>query len=70
VLLDKEYQAFTTEIFRVNGYPSFVFYEQGKRKDIFLGVPEPEMLREFVTRNLPDTSSTINHSQMGSDGGN
>lgn len=57
MLLGNEYQKVVTEKFRIHGFPAFIFCEQGKRKDIFLGVPAPGMLREFVVRNLPSVST-------------
>lgn len=56
MLLDIEYQNTVTEKFRVHGSPAFIYCEQGKMKDVLLGTPDPEMLREFVTKNLPATS--------------
>jgi hypothetical protein len=56
MLLDAEYQSAVTEKFKVHGVPAFIFCEEGKKKDVLLGTPDPEMLREFVTKNLSDTS--------------
>ena len=53
-LLDIEYQSIVTEKFKVHGFPAFIFCEQGKRKDVLLGTPDLDMLREFVVNNLPD----------------
>jgi thioredoxin-like negative regulator of GroEL len=52
-LLDIEYQNTVTEKFKVHGFPAFIFCEQGKKKDVLLGTPDSEILREFVIRNLP-----------------
>jgi thioredoxin-like negative regulator of GroEL len=52
-LLDIEYQNTVTEKFKVHGFPAFIFCEQGKKKDVLLGTPDAEILREFVIRNLP-----------------
>ena len=52
MLLDIEYQSVVTEKFKVHGFPAFIFCEQGKRKDILLGTPDPDVLREFVVNNL------------------
>ena len=54
ILLDIEYQSVVTEKFKVHGFPAFIFCEQGRKKDVLLGTPDPQMLREFVARNLPD----------------
>ena len=53
-LLDIEYQSVVTEKFKVHGFPAFIFCEQGKRRDVLLGTPDPDVLREFVVNNLPD----------------
>ena len=52
MLLDIEYQNVVTEKFKVQGFPAFIFCEQGKRKDVLLGTPDPDALREFVVNNL------------------
>ena len=52
MLLDIEYQNGVTEKFKVHGFPAFIFCEQGKKKDVLLGTPDPDVLREFVVRNL------------------
>jgi hypothetical protein len=52
MLLDIEYQSIVTEKFKVHGFPAFIFCEQGKRKDVLLGTPDPDVLREFVVKNL------------------
>jgi hypothetical protein len=57
MLLDIEYQNVVTEKFKVHGFPAFIFCEQGKRKDVLLGTPDPDVLREFVVNNLSDGSS-------------
>jgi hypothetical protein len=57
MLLDIEYQNVVTEKFKVHGFPAFIFCEQGKRKDVLLGTPDPDVLREFVTNNLSDGST-------------
>jgi hypothetical protein len=56
MLLDIEYQSVVTEKFKVHGFPAFIFCEQGKKKDVLLGTPDPEMLRKFVVKNLSDSS--------------
>ncbi len=56
MLLDIEYQSVVTEKFKVHGFPAFIFCEQGKKKDVLLGTPDPEILREFVVKNLSNTS--------------
>ncbi len=57
MLLDIEYQNVVTEKFKVHGFPAFIFCEQGKRKDVLLGTPDPDVLREFVVNNLSDGST-------------
>ena len=52
MLLDIEYQSVVTEKFKVHGSPAFIFCEQGKKKDVLLGTPDPDVLREFVVNNL------------------
>jgi len=52
LLLDIEYQNVLTEKFKVHGFPAFIFCKQGKRKDVLLGIPDPDVLREFVVNNL------------------
>jgi hypothetical protein len=52
MLLDIEYQNVVTEKFKVHGFPAFIFCEQGKRKDVLLGTPDSDVLREFVVNNL------------------
>ncbi len=54
LLLDIEYQNVVTEKFQVHGSPSFIFCEQGKRKDVLLGTSDLDMLQEFVVNNLSD----------------
>lgn len=54
LMLDIEYQSVVTEKFKVHGFPAFIFCEQGRKKDVLLGTPDTEVLREFVARNLPD----------------
>jgi hypothetical protein len=54
--LDIEYQNVVTEKFKVHGFPAFIFYDHGKRKDVLLGTPDPGVLREFVANNLSDGS--------------
>ncbi len=54
ILLDIEYQNVVTGKFKVHGFPAFIFCEQGKRKDVLLGTPDPDVLREFVVNNLSD----------------
>jgi hypothetical protein len=56
LLLDIEYQNVVTEKFKVHGFPAFIFYDHGKRKDVLLGTPDPGVLREFVANNLSDGS--------------
>jgi hypothetical protein len=53
-LLDMEYQNTVTEKFEVHGFPAFIFCDQGKKKDVLLGTPDSEVLREFVESNLSD----------------
>ena len=53
-LLDMEYQNAVTEHFEVHGFPAFIFCEQGKKKDVLLGTPDSDVLREFVENNLSD----------------
>ena len=53
-LLDMEYQNTVTEQFEVHGFPAFIFCEQGKKKDVLLGTPDFDVLREFVENNLSD----------------
>lgn len=53
-LLDMEYQNTVTEQFEVHGFPAFIFCEQGKKKDVLLGTPDSDVLREFVENNLSD----------------
>ena len=48
MLLDVEYQSIVTEKFNIHGSPAFIFCEQGKRKDVLLGTPDPKMLRKFL----------------------
>ena len=57
IMLDVEYQSVVTEKFKVHGFPAFIFCEQGKRKDVLLGTPDPDVLREFVVNNLSDGST-------------
>ena len=57
MLLDIEYQNVVTKKFKVHGIPAFIFCEQGKRKDVLLGTPDPDVLREFVANNLSDGST-------------
>ncbi len=57
LLLDAEYQNAVTEKFKVHGFPAFIFCEQGKRKDVLLGTPDPGVLREFIVNNLSDGST-------------
>jgi hypothetical protein len=52
MLLDIEYQSVVTEKFKVHGVPAFIFCDQGKRKDVLLGIPDLDVLREFVVKNL------------------
>ncbi len=52
MLLDIEYQSVVTEKFKVHGVPAFIFCEQGKKKDVLLGTPDSDVLREFVVNNL------------------
>ncbi len=52
MLLDIEYQSVVTEKFKVHGFPAFIFCEQGKKKDVLLGTPDSDVLREFVVNNL------------------
>ncbi len=52
MLLDIEYQSVVTEKFKVHGFPAFIFCEQGKKKDVLLGTPDPDVLREFIVNNL------------------
>ena len=56
MLLGSEYQKAVTEKFRIHGFPAFIFCEEGKKKDVLLGTPDPELLREFVVKNLPGDS--------------
>ncbi len=56
MLLDIEYQSLVAETFKVHGFPAFIFFEKGKKIDVLLGTPDPEMLREFVANNLSDSS--------------
>jgi len=57
MLLDIEYQNVVTEKFKVHGFPAFIFCEQGKKKDVLLGTPDPDVLQEFVANNLSDDST-------------
>jgi hypothetical protein len=57
MLLDIEYQNVVIEKFKVHGFPAFIFCEQGKKKDVLLGTPDPDVLREFVANNLSDGST-------------
>lgn len=57
LLLDIEYQNVITEKFKVHGFPAFIFCEQGKRKDVLLGTPDPVAFQEFVDNNLFDGST-------------
>ena len=53
-LLDIQYQNTVTDKFKVHGVPAFIFCDQGKKKNVILGIPDPESLREFLENNLSD----------------
>ena len=56
MLLDIEYQNVVTGKLKVHGFPAFIFCEQGKKKNVLLGTPDPDVLREFIVQNLSDGS--------------
>ncbi len=54
MLLDIEYLNIVKEKFQVNGFPACIFIENGQKKDVLLGAPFSEILKEFIINNLPD----------------
>lgn len=50
--MDIVYRNLIREKFHIRGVPAFIYLENGRKKDVLLGVPSIQVLQDFVIKNL------------------
>ncbi len=52
MLMGIEYQNIVFDKFQIHGFPAFIAFENGLKKETLLGIPTTETFKEFIARNI------------------